>query len=218
MKRLTVAIAACLLAVPAIADMTVYVEQGLFYYDYDGYRGGVFNVTPQPAGPMFRTFCVEATTFTLPGTYIATIDDDVWFGDGDGSGLELLTDATKNVYARYADGILFGIYANDDNLNDAVQAFLWDEQLILSDGTTHRGTLGATAAGIYDALASSYSSGYPRAGLVRALNLWDQAGGDNASYNEQFDAQSQLVMIPAPGAAVLAVIGLGLVARIRRWV
>lgn len=215
-----------LLVLPAAADMTATL--GSAHSTVAGYGGGYFDVVRGPSlaewaangvTSDFRTFCVERITFN-PGTpYKATIDDLVLNGAVPPLALDPLT---KVLYAHYradagapmAQSVIVG-----DDANSAMQGLIWDLEGVIS------GTAGQVGAGFSNAYATLnaneknlYTSFYnyalanpiASAANVRVLNLWMYENGNLV------DIQSQLVMVPVPGVALLSLIGLGLVGWIKR--
>lgn len=218
MKRLLTFAVVCVMAGQAVADLNVRMASGDHQFNGGGFLGGVFEATTQTGGSenwsdygygigvTFETFCVEDVTMSIPNTYIATVDDQIYFGADAGN--EYLTTTTKNVYAYYLDGTLGTAFAgtySDNQIIDAVQAIIWDQQ-----GVSHGGSYNAT---LYGSIVGSYGSGHAAADSVKVMNLWDSAG---SAYDPLYDSQSQLIMIPVPGAALLGVIGLAGVAWLRR--
>lgn len=162
-----------------------------------------YTVTPQSNAPswmtQYRTFCVEEdVNFTPNGTYWATIDNVVKTGGSAGTPLGG-TDATsatdaikiKKIYAAYINNDL-GAYSTSYSL---IQNTIWGL----------RGYSKTIDAGLvtHATNASTDVSGYQ---LVKVLNLW---GTRNGSFDSMDDAQSQLVMVPVPGAYLLGALGLG---------
>jgi len=130
----------------------------------------------------FDTFCVERTVTFTPGTYLATIDDEVLLAGT--TGLTVLQDDVKKIYAAYLNLELQDL---DENL---IQESVWAAQ-----GYGDYSVNGTIASRIAD---TSKIAGWND---VKVLNLWEDNGGD---------VQSQLVMTPVPGAGILGVLGLGL--------
>ncbi len=158
-----------------------------------------------------QTFCVENVTFS-PGTwYAASIDDTIL--NGGGSNPDALTQVTKNLFAEFAmgvtqvSGLTLAQWANTNSKLSALQDIFWAQQGTgLSNGAGNDGDEAYILANWGNAMGvTQYSSS------VRVMNLW-------ALPNPYLgDKQSHLVLvIPAPAAALLGMIGLGIAAWTKR--
>jgi hypothetical protein len=230
MKK-TIGISAALLAIlaigsPALADLyrPLYMDArlGSAHSTVAGFGGGWFQVTIDQNAQWaqegvfgdFRTYCVEQITFSPNTWYYATIDNDVL----NGAVPPIALDArTKNLYAHYLDNQ--GSVGDADTNNSALQALIWDLEGVISGTAGQLGvgaysnawdTLNALEKAQYGVYLTNWANvAHADAHLVKVLNLW--TGGYYTG-----DVQSQLVMIPTPGAAFLGVIGLGLIGWVRR--
>jgi hypothetical protein len=137
----------------------------------------------------FETFCVERSVPFTPGNYRATIDDDILYAGG--STPVILQDDVKKVYAAFLNNQLGAFTGNQ------IQESVWGAQGY--SGYSIDGSI-AGIIGNPNAIVSWDA--------VKVLNLWGPDGQD---------VQSQLVLVPVPGAALLGALGIGFAAtRLRR--
>lgn len=233
-----VTVCALALAVSAVAGFQVNL--GPPTSSLNGVAGGSFGVQMQGAvppnlrlgpsvgqawglPPFFhdvagRTFCVEGVPFDAPGTwYDASVDPTISVGSP--HQLLALTTGTRIAFAHYVLNTLpFGNPALDPDLNNAMQAFFWDQQQVESHGNWvpnlwYNRLLTNEQKQRYDELRNLAPTGYEASVMV--LNLWTNV---THGTDEIIDKQSQLVMtaIPAPAAVVLGLIGLGMAGWARR--
>jgi len=212
MKKVILMFAAmALLAAPVMADPvlpqvfyyppggnTQYTAVAEVWLGYDGgWHGGDFQVHPVqgslPETGVFNTFCVESDIYFHAGVrYYASVDKVAveGFGHENPTGTtNPLTLKAAWIYAQYRADALGG-YA-DQTISEAI----WHE-------------MGVPGGNVNAVTALADTANPQDIGDVRVLNLWTlQKDGDHW---DAVDVQSHLV-IPAPAAIGLGLLGLGLV-------
>lgn len=226
-KTTVLLIAISLLASPALGSLYNFTYNGQAYVSnaevklgyapensVEKWKGGAFQVTVTNGSigslyvkdDTFNTFCVESQTpnLTLGQVYVATVDD--WAADGDlgaSGGKDYIGAATSWVYRQYlAQGNKISKATIGGGAGDLTNQEISEAIWYLED----------EALGVNNALAQ-YAASQSASG-VKALNLWTLTQNAQGGW-DVVDIQSHLV-VPVPGAAFLAVIGVGLVGWIRR--
>lgn len=204
-KTATILGTLCLLVSPVMANFSATLSGGYG-------QGGAFNVSLSDGPPSYlrfgtvngldTTFCVENVEFSRNVKYTATVDDVIEFGKLPGAVLTL-TDTTKNLFAWYAMGGGDAWVGTDATRNAALQGIFWDEQGV----ALNTGAYAATKSYIL----SNFNNLSVWSSSVRVLNLWN-----GTPYTKEADKQSHLVIVPAPAAVGLGLLGLGLVGWVKR--
>ena len=228
MKRTALLLAVLLaLSGPALADPFgvgsefYWCLEGTYYgpfiaagqgtlYTIDGSPNGPFLAVTDPHGT-FKTFCVEHEVYFSPGTeYWYSIDASAYSG-GVGPSGDPISKETDWMYRGYLDRTITGY--TDTNFRDAI----WIAEEEISYATASAG-----AKALYTAAVGATGGDYDA--KTQALNLWGPgsgiAGGDPDAVPGVgwvfYERQSHLYAAPAPGAALLGALGLGLAAWIKR--
>jgi hypothetical protein len=181
------------------------------------------------ASDTFQSFCVETDEYVeMPHTYYADINafssrGGVAGQDGtegpNGEVSDSLDARTAYLFHHFRMGTLLTPYeynvcgrsADAGALQEAIW-YIENEVTSISGKTVtfYNEAAEATEIGtLYDGSATDGNATWVGLGDVRVLNLW--ANPDHTGFN-----QDQLAIVPAPGAALLGAIGLGLVTRFRR--
>ncbi|RJP33331.1 MAG: hypothetical protein C4547_12555 [Phycisphaerales bacterium] len=191
----------------------------------------LFGLASDKSGDSLQTFCVEYQEHIAPPReYWADITTYATGGGGSpdgnkgpgGSPSDDLEPETAYLYTLFRNGSLFTAgyesTPSPDRENDAraLQIAIWllegersEAQLV---GETN---LAQGKAWRNQAVAAVDNGDWTGLGNVRVLNLWGDRDRKNWR-NEWFFKQDQLIMIPSPGAAILAVMGMGLFGFTRR--
>ena len=234
MKRVMFLIAAAaLVGFAAAPTMAYYAGTAWFSDSYGSTNGGEFICHPsgnwsahrlEATAPNFETFCVERNEYLNFGQqYIFKVDiDSAAIKGGLGGGNPDPLDArTAWLYCEFVKGTLQGYdYANTGvgrvDSADALQYAIW---YIENEATANE--LNNLADPVKRLAWSFYNlSEGKSASCTYVMNLWrlDNPWGWG-SWNDQlkrYEYQSLLVCVPAPAAAMLGVIGLGLVGWVKR--
>lgn len=147
---------------------------------------------------LFDTFCLESMQHFVPGnTYVATVDERA-YGGGVGLAGDPISAYSEYIYSQWRGG-------NPGGWSDlSVSQALWYAE----------GEVGGVANAVYDAAVTALgesAASQSASSNTRALNLWTlvwRSDGQGGGWYEGTDNQSQIMLIPAPGAALLGVIGL----------
>ncbi len=209
---------AVLCAGSAYAGLSVVVYQG----DYSAGNGGEFNANPSgfasahrvtQIAPMFETFCLEETELFAPGQrYNVDISDTSLMGGVAGS--HQLDPRTRWLYCQFIQGALPGYdYAPANRRTSAgslQEAIWWLEGQMPG---TPLANLSGAAQGLIAEAAGHDSP------CTKVMNLWLPNDLGYGRYNPElnrYEYQSMLVCVPAPAAALLGALGVGLVGWMKR--
>jgi hypothetical protein len=209
LARITVFVAALMLAVPLAGADNIAVGDFVRFSDRPGSPGGefgltVYDTTTGPAQDFFVTFCLQRTEYMnfAPTTFvvggITDHTDDLPSGD-------VLEPATAWLYTQFRSAGYGALGALGYN-GSAASANLLQNAFWAFEGELAAPLLGTNA--FYDAAVNAAASGWTGLGHVAVLNLFyydaSAPGGIGAR------AQDQLVLVPEP--ATLLLLGTGLLA------
>ena len=150
----------------------------------------------------FQSFCIEQTEHvTIPGNYYFTLDTCAVQGGAGGGSPDPLGYATAWLYTQFATGVLSGYNYGAERTTSAaaLQNAIWylEDEIAPVSGQANTWVIAANAA------VSSGDWGNT-IGDVRILNLYKYDSEGN-----KVDCQSQLYLVPVPGAVLLGMLGLG---------
>jgi len=169
----------------------------------------------------FITFCLEKDEFISFATTYEVILNDEAVGGGGGPNPDPLDPRTAYLFTKFANGLL----SNYDFANsvagsraasaDALQKAIWyiEQEAGYPGNNAQAQAWIQEAAAAVDVNGSWYQQwGANSIGNVRVMNLYSLNHAGDPAHGKQ----DQLVMIPAPGAALLAFLGLSGAAWFRR--
>jgi len=208
---------------PAMADLTSTIE---IFDSFGSGQGGEFlakvhNVSFTPVGlgtdarGRFETFCLEKNEVFQPGsTYYFDINTAAINGGVSGGNPDPLSGQTAYLYKQFITGNLggynYGTGSGRISSANALQNTIW---YLENEITNRYDGLNSSERSLVDQfLADASAHAGSDIGNVRVMNIFAQANGTGV-------AQDQLVMVhavPAPGAAMLAFVGLGIVGWAKR--
>ncbi len=223
MKNLIIALSIFTLAGLASANVTV-VPTG------SGYTtgiGGEFTVSGIPnvlsfyddvakVGNGFQSFCLERNENLPINNLPYTIDDVAKQGGAGGPKPDPLSDATKWLYLQFAQGALAGYDYTPGAGREAsaglLQNTIWylEEEWAISNVSDSKyldaaaAALGIDVSNGYGILQTTVNSTFLP--YVKVMNPYDGAT----------HKQSQLIIVPTPGALLLSTMGISLVGWLRR--
>jgi len=240
-RYVAVVAAVCLLASPAWANMYVKitvpfgtnpnplvatVEKGLPAPNPTSDGTAILG---RPVGASFKTFCLEETEYFSRGkTYRVDLSNQAVLGGSTafgGPNPDPLDVRTAWLYEQFCKGLLAGAHGTYTYVNgqaaseQAVQKAIW---YIEQETAAPGGLAGQLVA---DAQAAVGTGDYTGTS-VQVMNLYYTAlDGSRDGLTGKFDPttpdgthlrQSMLVCVPAPGAVLLGMFGLGLIGWVKR--
>jgi hypothetical protein len=215
-KALISFLTVALLALPAMADLTVTGPGARLNNSY-GEGGGEFvvSVNAPVSGytlpSSFRTFCIEYNEFLgFGGTYSIELSGAAKYNNVDANYTNPLSGKTATLFSKYWSGQL-GALSNEQAAG--LQNAIWFIEGQIGTDKYYGFTNNSTVKGWVDTylgMVANVADAGP-IGNVRVINMWT---GPEHTWNTR--AQDLLVCVPAPGAALLIGLGLSMVGWLKR--